>query len=81
MGKVNLGLMRSNGDEYDVTITRARIPINSVVASFKLTEDIGYVKVVRFAATTALEFARAMDQLVAEGITQVVVELRGNGGG
>ena len=79
--KVNLGLMRSNGDEYDVTITRARIPINSVVASFKLTEDIGYVKVVRFAATTAMEFARAMDQLVAEGITQVVVDLRGNGGG
>lgn len=79
--KVNLGLMRSNGDEYDVTINRARIPINSVVASFKLTEDIGYVKVIRFAATTALEFARAMNQLVSEGITQLVVDLRGNGGG
>ena len=79
--KVNLGLMRSNGDLYDVTITRARIPINSVVASFKLTEEIGYVKVIRFAATTALEFARAMDQLVSEGITQVVLDLRGNGGG
>ena len=79
--KVELGLQRSNGDKYDVTITRARIPINSVVASFKLTEEIGYVKVIRFAATTALEFAQAMDDLVANGITKVVIDLRGNGGG
>ena len=80
--KVDLVLMRSgSGDIYDVTITRARIPINSVVASFNLTEEIGYVKVIRFAATTALDFATAMDDLVDSGTQMVVVDLRGNGGG
>lgn len=79
--KVDLGLMRSNGKLYEVVITRARIPINSVVAAFKLNEEIGYVKVIRFAATTALEFAHAMDGLVAKGAGKVVVDLRGNGGG
>ena len=80
--KVDLGLKRGgSGEDYDVVITRARIPINSVVAAFKLSDEIGYVKVIRFASTTALEFAHAMDELVSKGITQVVVDLRGNGGG
>ena len=80
--KVDLGLMRGgSGENYEVVITRARIPINSVVASFKLDEEIGYIKVIRFAATTAMEFAQAMDDLVADGATQVIVDLRGNGGG
>ena len=80
--KVDLTLMRGGSDEiYDVTITRARIPINSVVASFKITEDIGYVKVIRFAAPTAYEFASSMDELVVNGATSIIVDLRGNGGG
>ena len=80
--KVDLTLMRGgSGEIYDVTITRARIPIHSVVASFKVTEDIGYVKVIRFAATTAYEFASSMDELVANGATSIIVDLRGNGGG
>ena len=80
--KVDLGLMRGgSGIRYDVVITRARIPINSVVASFMIDEKVGYVKVIRFAATTAFEFAQAMDDLVADGATQVIVDLRGNGGG
>ena len=79
---VNLGLMRGGtGELYDVVITRARIPIRSVVASFILEEKVGYVKIIRFAATTSYEFAVAMDDLVAQGADKVVVDLRGNGGG
>ena len=42
---------------------------------------MGYVKIIRFAATTSYEFAVAMDDLVAQGADKVVVDLRGNGGG
>ena len=80
--KVNLGLIRaSDASHYDVQITRARIPIHSVVASFTLEDNVGYVKVIRFAATTAVEFSEALDRLARDGATSVIVDLRSNGGG
>ena len=80
--KVNLGLLRASDDSrYDVQITRARIPIHSVVASFILEENVGYVKVIRFAATTAVEFSQALHQLARDGATSAIVDLRSNGGG
>jgi carboxyl-terminal processing protease len=80
--KVNLGLLRaSDASRYNVQITRARIPIHSVVASFILEENVGYIKVIRFAATTAVEFSQSLHQLARDGATSVIVDLRSNGGG
>ena len=80
--KVDLSLLHSgSNDEYDVVIVRDRIPIHSVVASFILEENVGYIKVIRFSATTASEFAEAMHDLEQDGATSVIVDLRANGGG
>ena len=80
--KVDLSLLHSgSNDEYDVAIVRDRIPIHSVVASFILEENVGYIKVIRFSATTASEFAEAMYDLEQDGATSVIVDLRANGGG
>ena len=80
--KVDLSLLHSgSNDEYDVAIVRDRIPIHSVVASFILEETVGYIKVIRFSATTASEFAEAMHDLEGDGATSVIVDLRANGGG
>jgi carboxyl-terminal processing protease len=80
--KVELGLMRGNSRElYDVVITRARIPIHSVVASFILEEKVGYVKVIRFAATTAFEFSTALMEVKNSGAESIIIDLRANGGG
>jgi len=80
--KVDLSLLHSgSNDEYDVAIVRDRIPIHSVVASFILEEKVGYIKVIRFSATTASEFAEAMHNLERDGATSVIVDLRANGGG
>ena len=80
--KVDLSLLHSgSNDEYDVAIVRDRIPIHSVVASFILEENVGYIKVIRFSATTASEFAEAMHDLEQDGATSVIVDLRANGGG
>lgn len=80
--EVRVGIHRPGKSVFDVTLERDRIPIHSVVATAALPDtDIGYIKVVRFAANTADEFEAAMEQLDAEGLRKVVVDLRGNGGG
>ena len=78
--EVALGLLR-RAESFEVRLTRGRIPIHSVVASFVAESSVGYIKVVRFAASTALEFERALLALAAQGAESVVVDLRGNGGG
>jgi carboxyl-terminal processing protease len=80
--EVDLSLLHSrSNEEYDVAIVRDRIPIHSVVASFIIEENVGYIKVIRFSATTAAEFADAMHDLEQDGATSVIVDLRANGGG
>ena len=78
--EVNLGIDR-RGEPFQVHLIRDRIPIQSVVASFMLEEEVGYVKAIRFAANTAQEFEGALFSLAAQGATSLVVDLRGNGGG
>jgi carboxyl-terminal processing protease len=78
--EVSLGLTR-RGSEFSVELLRDRIPIQSVVATFMAEESIGYLKCIRFAASTSLEFERALFELSAQGAESLVVDLRGNGGG
>lgn len=78
--EVTLGLSR-RGSNFQVHLTRDRIPIQSVVAAFVMEDSVGYLKAIRFAASTAQEFEEAMAFLAAQGATSVVIDLRGNGGG
>ncbi len=65
----------------EFTITRGRIPINSLEASFMTDSITGYVKLSRFSATTSDEFHTALKKLKGEGMKQLVLDLRGNPGG
>ena len=78
--EVTLGLSR-RGERFQVHLTRDRIPIQSVVAAFAMEDSVGYIKAIRFAASTAQEFEEAMFFLADRGATSVVIDLRGNGGG
>ena len=51
--------------EFD--ITRDKIPLYSVDASFMYDDEVGYVKVSRFAATTYSEFIQALGKLKDSG--------------
>ena len=77
---VLVGLDRPEGSN-EMLLRRDRIPIHSVVASIPLNDQVGYIKVVRFAQNTAQEFEEAMQELDRAGAQSVVVDLRGNGGG
>ena len=65
----------------DFTITRDVIPTYSLDVAFMVTDDIGYVKLNKFAATTFEEFDDAVQQLKEEGMTKLILDLRGNAGG
>lgn len=80
--KVVLEIKRINSSrsqKYDVI--RGDIPVNSVDASYMIGEDIGYVKVGKFARTTYDEFYEAINRLKEEGARNYIVDLRGNAGG
>lgn len=70
------------GDEIiDFNIVRDMIPIYSVDASYMLDKNIGYIKIARFAATTVEEFEKAVKELKAAGMKDLIIDLQGNGGG
>jgi carboxyl-terminal processing protease len=65
----------------DFEIIRDKIPIVTVDASYMVDGQTGYIAVNRFAAPTYDEFLKALDKLSAQGMTRLVLDLRGNPGG
>lgn len=65
----------------DFTVRRGKIPIHSLDAAYMIAPHVGYVKLNSFSATTLQEFSKAMQQLHQQGMTQLLLDLQGNGGG
>lgn len=63
------------------TITRGTIPIYSVEAWRMIDNKTGIIKVSRFAEKTHEEFLKAFEELKAEGLENLIIDLRGNPGG
>src|SRR5207237_1329696 len=57
------------------------IPIYSVDVSYMLDDQTGYIKLDRFAETSYDEFMKAVKKLRSSGMKNLVLDLRGNGGG
>ena len=62
-------------------IERDKIPIYSVDAGYMLNNEVGYIKISRFAATTYDEFAEKLNMLRSRGMKSLILDLRGNPGG
>lgn len=65
----------------DFDIIRDKIPINSLDASFMIDDKTGYIKLNRFARHSQEEFDNAISDLKAEGMKNLIFDLRGNSGG
>ncbi len=61
------------------TLTREQIPYSTIDAAFRITPEIGYIKVNRFANTTNADFNRVFEQM--SNVKSLILDLRGNGGG
>ncbi|MDO4728716.1 MAG: S41 family peptidase [Bacteroidota bacterium] len=80
--KLQLVLYRPSDNKlHKFELKRDLVPIKSIVASFKLTQDIGYIKINRFAETTNREFDQALIKLKNNNISTLVLDLRDNSGG
>jgi carboxyl-terminal processing protease len=80
--KVNVAIYRKGAkDLIDYTIVRDKIPLNSIDATYMVNSDIGYIKLARFARTSADEFRESVIQLRKEGMKNLILDLRNNSGG
>jgi carboxyl-terminal processing protease len=80
--KVKVQIYRSGEKQLiPFTITRGTIPIYSVDAWRMLDKETGYIKVSRFAENTHDEFMAAFNELKAQNLQNLVLDLRGNPGG
>ena len=81
--KVELKIKRKDeANLLDFMVIRDKIPINSLDASYMLNDNIGYIKLNKFAATTTEEVFEAFKTLKANSkLNSLVLDLRGNGGG
>ncbi|WP_430907277.1 S41 family peptidase [Maribacter sp. 2-571] len=79
---VRLKVYRKSEDRtFSVTVTRDVVPIKSVSSYFMLNDDIGYIKVNRFAESTYKEFKKALKELQSKGAKKLALDLRDNPGG
>jgi carboxyl-terminal processing protease len=62
-------------------IERAKIPIESVPYAYMIRPGVGYVRIVRFAQTTGQELENSLAKLHEQGMKDLVIDLRSNGGG
>jgi len=80
--KVDVTVYRKGQNQlFYFTITRDRIPINSLDAAYMLNPETAYFKFNKFAATTEREFLDNLSKLPVKSIKNVIIDLRGNPGG
>lgn len=79
---VKLGIKRQGISQLiPFTIKRDIIPTFSVEYSGMLNEKAGYIRVNQFSQTTAKEVNQALHHLLRHGMKELILDLRGNGGG
>ena len=68
-------------DLIEFKITRGKIPVYSLDAAYMADKTTGYIKLNRFAASSADEFREALEKLKKQGMKNLILDLQGNGGG
>ena len=62
-------------------IIRNTIPLNSIDVSMMINNTTGFIKLNRFSARTTSEFNLAIRNLLQDGMTELILDLRDNPGG
>ncbi|MEM7356395.1 MAG: S41 family peptidase [Acidobacteriota bacterium] len=80
--QVNVHITRRGLDSpLQLAITRAEIPQNTVRYAYMMTPETGYIRLTDFSRSTTKEIKDALDKLEGEGMQQLLLDLRSNGGG
>ena len=79
--KVKIGVVRYGQKAVKYfTVTRGDIPQRSITATYMLDKSTGYIKIKNFGETTYPELLIALAQLSQERFSNLVIDLRDNGG-
>jgi carboxyl-terminal processing protease len=81
---VNLTLWRTDeegGKEVEVTVKRAKVPLESLKEARLLPNGIGYIQISDFKDTTARDLRRSLVKFLDQGMSALVLDLRWNHGG
>jgi carboxyl-terminal processing protease len=80
--EVVLGVLRPGDDQIvNIPVTRGNVALKSIDAAYMLNEQLGYIKINRFAESTEEEFDAAVDRLKKRGAKKLALDLRDNPGG
>ncbi len=79
---VKLGIYRPGVKEtLNFVVVRGDIPVKSVDSYYMITDNIGYVRINKFAETTYAETMIAIATLQQQGAKSLIIDLRNNTGG
>jgi len=70
-----------SAETFEVVIERDDIPIESIRVAHMLPGDVGFVRISNFTSSTAEELDRTIERLKQEGMSRLLIDLRGNPGG
>ena len=80
--KVKLGVVRRGvKDVLTFIVTRAKIPVHTINASYMIHPNVGYIRIESFGMKTHDEFMTAVDSLKKKGMKTLLLDLQDNGGG
>lgn len=81
--KVTLKINRPGKNQFDLTLTRARIEVPAVRYSLKKEGKtlVGYIRLQEFSAHAGEQMQKAIQKLNEEKVNAFVLDLRGNPGG
>ncbi len=80
--EVDITVLRGGVDEpLAMSVTRAEIPQTTVRYAYMLTPETGYLRITDFNRSTGSEVADTLDKLKEQGMQQLLIDLRNNGGG
>lgn len=78
--KVEVSLLRE-GKTVKANITRGTIPKPAVDAALMIDPTIGFIHLNKFSKSSYVEFMQSLEALQKKGMQQLILDLRGNGGG
>lgn len=79
--QVVLTVRRQGQEDFDVTLTRAIIPLTTAKGTMVDGTNIGYIRIAYFSENTGKEFAKELSALKEQNMGGLIVDLRANPGG
>jgi carboxyl-terminal processing protease len=78
---ITMEIDRPNQGKKTLKLTRDEIKIPDVPYSGIIKDKVGYIKLNSFTQTAHADVLKAFEKLKSEGMEQLILDLRGNGGG